>query len=162
MMKIIFLDIDGVLVNHETVCKHVTFEGRRFNPFHPACVAQLNRIIEATDAEIVVSSSWRCDGPMWDALLFYFTNQGICKRPIDRTPDLPILSKGGVFQAVQRGEECMKWLVDNNGWSNFVAIDDNSDFDAIRENFVHVKNGMEKGLEAHHADLAIEILKRKS
>ncbi len=157
-MKIIFLDIDGVLVNHATVCKRVDFDGCRFNPFDPACVAQLNRIIEATDAEIVVSSSWRCDGPRWDSLLFFFTDQGILKRPIDRTPDLPVLFKGGEIDRPQRGDEILKWLVDNAGWEKFVAIDDDSDMDAIKDNFVLVKLGMEKGLEAHHADAAIAIL----
>lgn len=160
-MKVIFLDIDGVLVTHETVCQHVTFEGRRYNPFLPEAVANLNFILEQTGAEIVVSSSWRCDGQMWDDLLFYFSDQGINKRPIDRTPDLPVLSKGGEFIHPNRGQEIKLYLDSNAGVEGFVAIDDDSDMDPIRDNFVHVLGGMRnRGLQRSHAVLAIEILRR--
>ena len=160
-MKIIFLDIDGVLVNRETVCKHVDFEGQRLNPFHPDCVKNLNKIIEATGAKIVVSSSWRSDNEeVWTSLLFYFTNQGVKQRPIDKTPDLShYKNENGLWTTRQRGEEIKAWLDAHPGQiEQFVVIDDSSDMDAVRDNFVHIENGMEKGLESHHAESAILIL----
>lgn len=52
-MKILFLDIDGVLNAHEYVpevgCGQI----------HPDKVARLNRVLAATDARIVISSAWR-------------------------------------------------------------------------------------------------------
>jgi hypothetical protein len=56
MIKIIFLDIDGVL----NLCypKHDKF-GRIF---HPHFVDNLKMIIDETDAKIVISSTWRADG----------------------------------------------------------------------------------------------------
>ncbi len=57
MRKIIFLDIDGVLNNHETLAKK--YRGSGIMGVDPYRVLLLNRIVEATGAEIVLSSSWR-------------------------------------------------------------------------------------------------------
>lgn len=156
-MKVVFLDIDGVMVTGETVTKRAQVEGHGFNLFAKEPVAQLNRILEATGAEIVVSSSWRCDGPRWDALLFHFTEQGVSRRPVGRTPQLERRLPSGLYAGAQRGDEIKAWL--SNDVESFVAIDDDSDMDAILPRFVHVKNGMWRGgLGPAHADQAIEIL----
>lgn len=156
-MKVVFLDIDGVMVTGETVGQHVAVEGHHFNPFAKGPVYQLNRILRETGAHIVVSSSWRCDGPRWDALLFHFTQQGVEQRPIGRTPDLNRRRPSGIFEAVQRGEEIKAWLA--HDVEAFVALDDDSDMDAIRANFVHVRHGMWRGgLNRDHADAAIALL----
>lgn len=68
MNRYLFLDIDGVL-NHEK------FYQNRFNllkqhkeippyplcEFDPFCVEQVNRILDETNANLVISSSWRFD-----------------------------------------------------------------------------------------------------
>lgn len=56
--KVIFLDIDGVLINRESFMAPLKMRGVRVAA-HPACMAQLNRIIADTGAGIVVSSTWR-------------------------------------------------------------------------------------------------------
>jgi hypothetical protein len=52
-MKVLFLDIDGVLNSHdfdpEAMC----------GPIHRDKVARLNRVLKATGAYIVLSSAWR-------------------------------------------------------------------------------------------------------
>lgn len=52
-MKVLFLDVDGVLNDHtwlpEVLCGQI----------HGDCVFELNRVLRATDARIVVSSAWR-------------------------------------------------------------------------------------------------------
>ena len=53
-MKIIFLDIDGVL-NTISNWGSRPIEKR----FSPGCVAALNKITEHTGAKIVISSSWK-------------------------------------------------------------------------------------------------------
>ncbi len=53
-MKILFLDIDGVLNEHETLDPEVEC-GR----FHADKVARLNRVLRDTGAKIVLSSAWR-------------------------------------------------------------------------------------------------------
>jgi len=54
-MKVLFLDIDGVLNHVNTPRKF----GRALLPCDPTCVTQLNRITRETGAYIVISSSWR-------------------------------------------------------------------------------------------------------
>jgi len=70
-MKIIFLDIDGVL---------------NVNVFQAKFINNLKTIIEATDAKIVISSSWRKKGlsqiqDMW-------LNRGMPGVVIDTTPSI--------------------------------------------------------------------------
>lgn len=52
-MKLLFLDLDGVANNH------AYNETSQSTTFLPRCVDQLNRIIEATDCRLVLSSAWR-------------------------------------------------------------------------------------------------------
>ena len=61
--KIIFLDFDGVL-NTEHYQNFLYHEGNPWQDkygafFDPDAVAQLKRIIDATNADIVVESSWK-------------------------------------------------------------------------------------------------------
>ena len=52
-MKLLFLDIDGVLNGHDWD------EAAQSNRIQYRCVKQLNRIIAATGCKIVLSSAWR-------------------------------------------------------------------------------------------------------
>ncbi len=88
MNKIIFLDHDGVIaVNHREYDDYGSH-------FHPEFVENLKRIIDATGAKIVCSSSWRKSGlkiiqEMW-------AKRGLPGEVIDTTPSL-YLKKGVVF-----------------------------------------------------------------
>lgn len=53
MRKILFLDIDGVVNNRETVKKGVHF------PIDPYCAFLVGKIQLETDCQVVLSSSWR-------------------------------------------------------------------------------------------------------
>lgn len=53
-MKVLFLDIDGVLNGHQTFGKE-----HPYCKIDRRCVAQLNRVIDATDCRLVISSAWR-------------------------------------------------------------------------------------------------------
>lgn len=52
-MKALFLDVDGVLNGHE---KHPSSP---YTIIRPDCVQRLNRVIEATHCQLVISSAWR-------------------------------------------------------------------------------------------------------
>ena len=52
-MKVLFLDIDGVLNGHDW------HEGARSNTLRRDCVDQLSRILMSTQCKIVLSSAWR-------------------------------------------------------------------------------------------------------
>ena len=61
-MKIIFLDIDGVLNSFDNMRSYHPYERRHYDKFHKfdsRCVRWLKRIIKETDSEIVISSSMR-------------------------------------------------------------------------------------------------------
>lgn len=63
MDKLIFLDIDGVLNDDHTV--EYTPDGYTgIDDYH---VAQLKKIIDKTNAKIVLSSDWRYTSPQWDS-----------------------------------------------------------------------------------------------
>lgn len=96
--KILFLDFDGVL-NTEYYQNHLLYQGKPWQDkygayFDPEAVAQLKRIIDATNADIVIESSWKHLGleamqEMWgarqmpgrviDTTLSHSVSLGVCK-----------------------------------------------------------------------------------
>jgi len=120
-MKVIFLDIDGVL-NDESC-----WGGRPLaTNFAKECVEVLNEIVEATDACVVVSSSRRILYDI-DELIEELTSAGINGSIIGVTPSI----KGC------RGDEIAVWLdnTDENVRS-FVILDDDSDMGYLMDHLV--------------------------
>ena len=58
-MRVIFLDIDGVLNSHRTAAAYRQVLMRRLDP---VAVAMLYRMVKFGEAKIVISSTWRKDG----------------------------------------------------------------------------------------------------
>lgn len=122
-MKILFLDIDGVL-NSDSWYTRRREDGLRmedmgdrypFYEFDPESVARLNKIIDATDCNIVVSSTWRHNKQLNDIL----KEVGVKKTPIDITP----YSTSGI-----RGMEIQAWINEHaEDPFYYVILDDNSD-----------------------------------
>ena len=86
--KIIFLDIDGVL-NTEYYQGLLEYQGKPWQDeygafFDPKSVKQLKKIIDATDADIVVESSWKYLG--LDAMKELWKVRSLPGRVIDITP----------------------------------------------------------------------------
>lgn len=130
-MKIIFLDIDGVL-NHERFYKE-RFSKRYeevaiahpYSEIDPECVKKLNILCEETGAKVVISSTWRHSGLDYcvDVLKFH----GFTGEVIDITPSL----NGDNYV---RGNEILKWIKDNKklvgdyyNFTEYVILDDDSD-----------------------------------
>lgn len=89
-MKIIFLDIDGVLAtNKEFAMNRTKFQTKHPEakeihipyPFNSGCVKILNEILDETNAVIVLSSDWRLH---WDlnGLDKIFKFNGVKKSPV--------------------------------------------------------------------------------
>ena len=106
-MKIIFLDIDGVLNCDKTR------NPRKF-PYvvDPTLLARLKRLLKATGAKVVLSSSWRCD-PVG---LLAARHWGVPF--VDVCPDKPKSA---------RGQEMLEWLSQHPKVTRFVIIDDEDD-----------------------------------
>lgn len=163
-IKVIFLDIDGVLniISQD----HDIFGG----VFHKHFVVNLKRIIDNTGAKIVISSTWRYDGlkkmkDMW-------VHRELPGEVIDITPDTYDLVNLGLFRyydEVDRGHEISFWLEQHPEVENYVILDDDNDMlDTQRNNFVRTSNNIDHpdcidigyGLTNICANKAIEILNR--
>lgn len=141
-MKIIFLDIDGVLISRKS--KRILGDLRTFLP---ESVGVLKYILEATDARIVISSSWRILKEL-NQLQEMFTEAGIDGSVvIDITPNV-----GGT-----RGGQIDEWLKNTDlSIESFVIIDDDLDIEPYMSQLI--KTSFEFGLEMHHAQQAIQML----
>lgn len=113
--KVIFLDVDGVLNR----C------GKSHRKLEADLIALLCRIVDETDATIVLSSTWRLFPKAVEELEAVFRDSGLVIH--SHTPDLSSKRPSGVYVARQRGDEIQKWMEDNWTPANFVILDDNSD-----------------------------------
>ena len=156
-MKIIFLDLDGVLTTLST----------KWQTFHPDCVKALKRVLDATGANIVLSSCWRHGFIDWrtenNCLVHHTQALPVlkemfieCGLPADtlisKTPD--ILNSNAT-----RGEEISLWLKKHGeefGVQQFIVLDDSSDVEPHFEHFVQTDG--ELGMNEKDADKAISLL----
>jgi hypothetical protein len=110
-MKVIFLDIDGVLnVMHPDRDEY----GRCF---HPHFEDNLKRIIKETGAKIVISSTWRASGLM--VMQEMWIKRQLAGEVIDITCHL---------KSRRRGQEIQVWL-DSNEVESYVILDDDTDME---------------------------------
>lgn len=143
-MKIIFLDIDGVLNNYSSKSNSVLKKQQDTHyPFlwEPELVKILNRIIEETEAKVILSSSWRT---MRDAYNVIVNDMKI--HISDETPK--------TFKT--RGHEIQTWLDNNPFVDKFVILDDAADMDHLKSYLLQTDG--EFGLTDEIADKAIKRL----
>lgn len=157
-LKILFLDIDGVLNSGKYIISLAGGFDDPINQMDPVAVARLNTITDATGAKIVVSSTWRLafkrhPTPL-DAITRCFRSYGITGDIIGMTID-----KANAVRNC-RGKEIQAWLDDNHGQVDvFVIIDDNSDMGRLLPKLIQTK--FEDGLQDEHVEAIIDLLGRK-
>ena len=159
-MKIIFLDIDGVL-NCESAyrageCKYQawTWEDGRPDYYQRFCVRSknlLNKLIDETGAKIVISSTWRMSGiefmkKVWELEEMHGEIIGIT--PSMRTSEIRIprgmeidyyLEHDLNFNHINWDKQTQQEYIDKSGVENYIIIDDDSDMLYNQRNhFVHV------------------------
>ena len=108
-MRVIFLDVDGVLAPIR--------RWDRYGDLEPACIQVLNEIVARGHADIVVSSTWR-HGKTVAQLQAILEAQGFTGRVVDTTPIGP--------PGADRGEEIAAWLAEH-AVGGYVIIDDHAD-----------------------------------
>jgi len=148
--KIIFLDIDGVLNTQQYAIQ----SEERMDAINPVSVSILNKMLEVSGAQVVVSSSWRMCFSI-EELTVILQNKGLRYPILDYTP---------VLDSGVRGQEISKWIDTNKDhglWFNeYLILDDDSDMLYWqRENFVHTPN--DTGLTPNIAYRAINRLRGK-
>jgi hypothetical protein len=147
VMKVIFLDNDGViclssnwgsrLKKQKKMGYKLSFDNNnqlpveyRFDNFDVKAVKILNKILETTGAEIIVSSDWRYHATL-EELGEYYTSKGIIKKPIavtDMFKDIFPKEWGYLrFRAdteLERSMEIGHWLENHPEVTHWVAVDD--------------------------------------
>tara|TARA_R110000851_G_scaffold200909_1_gene352066 strand:+ start:490 stop:957 length:468 start_codon:yes stop_codon:yes gene_type:complete len=155
-MKIIFLDIDGVL-NNRAYLEYVIEIGKHKKgglvPFDPDSIKVLNEIISETGAEVVLSSSWRFMG--LKIVQEKLESAGFTHKLKDVTP---------LINDAPRGWEIEKWMGDfkysrGGSISSYLILDDDSDmmYDQ-RDNFINTD--FDTGFRRIHKPKALKILKK--
>ena len=146
-MKVIFLDFDGVI----TIPPKWHLEANK--------IKWIKKIVDETDAKIVVSSSWRMES-VEETIDKMIGRPKRCPRNkmlywlIDNLYDVTHTYKG------LRGQEIKDWLNERNNIENYVIIDDDGDF--LDEQLYHfVQTNYEDGITETEAIRAIKVLNRQ-
>ncbi len=148
---VIFLDFDGVL-NTEQYQASLATEGKptkdAWGPlFDPRAVANLRKIVEAADARIIISSSWRYSYSL-GSLRMMWEVRGL-PGEIDG-----VLACGATY--ISRGEEIEYWL-EGRGEPAYVILDDLDDF-SPEQHPHYVETNPIVGITEADARKAISIL----
>lgn len=157
-MKIIFLDIDGVL-NSGTYFANCAYEGMHlYRYFDKEKMELLVKIIEETQAKVVLSSSWRSD---LDENLYPIREDGERLLAVLAAHGIELYSKTG-RRMQERSDEIRGWLKEHPETTHFVILDDEiegqqyNDWYELEPHFV--KTIYEVGLTPSDAETAIKIL----
>ena len=143
-MKIIFLDIDGVLATHkEFMMNRTKFQTKHPEakeiripyPFNQGCVKVFNEILDETNAVIVLSSDWRFHWDLND-LDKIFKFNGIKKSPIAITSKIKRKLSSDLED--DRSFQIKKY-VDEILPDSWVAIDD-LNLSSLGDNFIRTKD----------------------
>lgn len=116
-MKIIFLDVDGVLNSVNNLIKVYNKTGKSHSgynyPFDETCIELLRKLVLNTSAKIVITSTWRKNDKGLSVLLLKLKEYGLDKYILGYTPILG-----------NRCEEIKKYLENFDIEVDYVILDD--------------------------------------
>ena len=152
--KMLFLDFDGVMVTDryqaQLMATNSSLRDEYGAKFDPVCVENLRQIIDSTDADIVVTSTWKMERglegiqKMWEA-------RHLPGKVIGVTPDI---------DPIHRGNEIAAWLAAQTVAVRYVIIDDCPIQDFFRKEQLPFlfKVDEQTGLDEETAKRIIELL----
>ena len=178
-MKVIFLDVDGVLNGYNKFVDfmldllkplHLDYKFAKYYDIfgiHTRKVKRLAKIVHKTNAKVVMSSSWR---------FAYFNNESknIHINKLKRLCvkyEIDIIDRTGISETRNREEEIREWLNCHNGVESFVILDDEQ-FDlqgfigkelvrTSEKDYICGKAEEDTGLKRKHVKQAIKILNKE-
>lgn len=147
-MKVLFLDVDGVLNSRSTSNFDELYPLDQYKAF------LIGRIQLQTGCEVVLSSSWR-NHPEGV--------ENVSKRVVrllDKTPSFhrdcePFMARGREWEHTIRGDEVNAWLKQHPEVTNYAILDDDGDFYDEQPLF---QTTFEEGLTDDIAETVIEHL----
>lgn len=155
-MKVIFLDVDGVLNSGEYMTEIKDFRSSMSEAqkmVDMRCLINLRRIVDETGARIVVTSSVRKE-PEFNEFKEYISHEGL--RVHDVTLDFG-------DSGIHRGDEIREWIRKHSEeLEEFVIFDDDTfpDFNELEEYQIAPKFHGNRGIEEEHVQMAITRLGR--
>ncbi len=162
MRKLIFLDIDGVLNNVETIAKS---KSRKLTEMlEERCISHLNTIIDACEYPpfVVLSSSWRIAFGA-DETFHAMRERGYSGPSFyDETPAY-VRPRDAGFEGSDRAQEIYEWLDANKKrleldlWGGMFVILDDANISGPHKDH-HVQTSYSLGLTKTHVENAIHIL----
>ncbi len=133
---IIFLDIDGVLNSKSHLIEIYNKYKRPFSgydyPFDEVCINYLKRIIELTDSQIVITSSWRKDVEGRNKIESILKEYNLDGYLLGYTP---VLNQ-------KRGIEIETFLNSLDYNPNFIILDDDSDMGNLIEHLIKIDSNV--------------------
>ena len=159
-MKYLFLDIDGVL-NTGRHSNYLVDNGLSETNadgylFDPEAVQNLEHIIDATDAKIIITSTWRFDSDM-QAL---WHNRNLAGEVIGITPTIQkekAIGKIKIWYG-HRGMEVEEWLKSNATTPyKYAILDDEDDYLEAQSDHLVLTDQM-TGITKEVADKVISLL----
>lgn len=156
IVRVVFLDIDGVLNSERFFEAHPWPEGASWwseSALDPRAVAQLDRLLRASGAAVVLSSSWRKRVTL-DELNGWLTGLGLSRPIVDATPRLYRTADG---VRPTRGDEIAAWMAAApEAIEAFIVLEDEEPLGALEARCV--RTDPRDGLTERAVDGAIALL----
>jgi hypothetical protein len=156
MNKYVFLDFDGVLNSHKFIMNSVNhFRAPSEKSYvitdhlDPEAIKKVNRILDETGANVVISTAWRKSYPL-ERLREMLESKGFTGC---------IISETKVIERVDRGVEIQDWLDINNVKPEQIVILDDMNpccFEGLEHRLVNTSFYV--GLLDKHVEEAIALL----
>lgn len=156
-MRVLFLDIDGVLNSGDYFTRTkvddsggLTTAGRALAKLDPVAIEHLNDIVAGDDVKVVVSSNWRKNHSL-SAIRSYLKARGFVGEILSVTPAL-------VNDSGPRAVEIAHWLGQHAAIvDGFVILDDTWDAGlGFHDHFVRTE--WTRGLQREHIAIARSML----
>ena len=163
-MKVVFLDVDGVLNSEDDLMVFREKNGITgcimYAEVEDRPLKLLKEIIDKTAAKIVVSSSWRigCERSGRESIFGDKLYKRLEKRLHDYCLEIYDITPS-LSGDIQRGDEIREWL-SKNPVETFIILDDDSDMCEYKDTDHFIQTTYKHGLTEELKDRAIDILNR--
>ena len=154
--RVLFLDFDGVCNSHQFITNYLNHFNQPTDKTYiisehidPVCVERVNRIVDALDADVVISSAWRKAFSLEELESFLrgkgFTGNIIGHTSIRTTPQF-------------RGNEIQDWMNEHGVTkNNIIILDDMGASEMLHLSDRLIQTSLYTGLMDRHVEAALRL-----